>query len=342
MLTKIFRLFAINLAVLSEVVCVSPAISAQDFVSGAVGGQEIVVGSELDYPPYALVDGSGQAAGFSVDLMKATCAAVGLKVRFRVGPWSEVRAALEKDEIDALPLVSYSKEREAVFDFTTPHTIAHGAIFKRDDTPEIMSTSDLRDKDIIVMRSDAAHDWLLRNDVSSNLLLTNKVEESLSLLASGAQDYALAPRLVGLYAAKELKLENIHVTGPLIDAYGRGYGFAVKEGNDALLRYLNEGLSIIRSDGTYGEIYDKWFGAIDPRGVPEEVIYRYILSAVSGLLFVGALVVGWIFVLRRTVVAQTAEIRRSRNGLETTVAERTLDLAWIIHHGPGNGLADMA
>ncbi len=71
---------------------------------------QIVVGSELDYPPYALVTADGQADGFSVDLMKAVCEVMEIDVTFRVGPWSEVRAALENGEIDALPLVSYSDE----------------------------------------------------------------------------------------------------------------------------------------------------------------------------------------------------------------------------------------
>jgi len=177
----------------------------------------IVVGSELDYPPYALVTPKGEADGFSVDLMKAVCAALEIDVSFRVGPWNEVRTALEKGEIDALPLVSYSKEREEVFDFTAPHTITYGVVFKRTQAPDIESPGDLRDKTIIVMQADAGHDWLLRNDMSGHLILTQTVAESLQLLADGKADYALAPHLVGLLTAKELNLKNIEVTGPLLD-----------------------------------------------------------------------------------------------------------------------------
>ena len=287
---------------------------------------KIVVGSELDYPPYALVTEDGQADGFSVDLMKAVCEAMGIDVQFRVGPWDEVRTALERGEIDALPLVSYSKEREAVFDFTMPHTAAHGAIFKHKGTTDIESVVDLRDKAIIVMRGDAGHDWLVRNDISENLTPTNTVEESLRLLASGKHDYAVAPRLVGLLILRELGLTDIEATGPLIDAYGRGYGFAVKKGNTPLLLHLNEGLSIIRSTGRYDQIYDKWFGIVDPKGVPGKVIVRYMLLGLVVIAVVGGLVLIGIVTLRRTVRRQMVELQMAHDGLELRVEERTQEL----------------
>jgi len=268
----------------------------------------------------------GEADGFSVDLMKAVCEAMGIDVTFRVGPWDEVRTALERGEIDALPLVSYSREREAVFDFTLPHTVAHGAVFKRGNSPDIASVVDLRDKTIIVMRADAGHDWLVRNDISEKLVLTRTVADSLRLLASGQHDYVLAPRLVGLITARQLGLADIETTGPLIEAYGRGYGFAVKKGNTALQAQLNEGLGIIRQSGRYDEIYEKWFGLVDPRGVPTGVIVGYGLWGLLGVMVLGGVAFAWISVLRNSVAARTRELRDARDGLERVVAERTREL----------------
>ena len=299
---------------------------AQSDASRGLEEREIVVGSELDYPPYALVTKDGEADGFSVDLMKAVCETMGLKARFRTGPWSEMRSALEKGEIDALPLVSYSKERDAVFDFTVPHTVASGLVFRRKGGAEIESVHDLRDKTIVVMRADAAHDWLVRNDISGHLILVDTVEEGLSLLGSGKGDYAIVPRLVGLITTKKLNLDTIEPTGPLIDAYGRGYGFAVKEGNADLLQILNEGLVIIQRDGTYRRIYDKWFGAVDPRGIALETIVQYGIFGLLILGIVGVAVITWIVMLRRTVAAMTTDLQQANDGLEALVTARTREL----------------
>jgi polar amino acid transport system substrate-binding protein len=39
------------------------------------------------------------------------------------------------------------------------------------------------------------------------------------------------------------------------------YGLAVKKGNTELLEKLNKGLADIKADGTYDQIYTKYFGA---------------------------------------------------------------------------------
>ncbi len=72
--------------------------------------------SELDYPPFAIVHADGTADGFSVDLLKAATEAVGLSVSFKVGPWNELKQELADRILDVLPLVSYSEERDKVYD----------------------------------------------------------------------------------------------------------------------------------------------------------------------------------------------------------------------------------
>ena len=38
-----------------------------------------------------------------------------------------------------------------------------------------------------------------------------------------------------------------------------GFGIVVKKGDKALQDKLNAGLAAVRADGSYGEIYKKWF-----------------------------------------------------------------------------------
>ncbi len=279
----------------------------------------IVVGSELDYPPFALVTEDGQADGFSVDLMKAVCEVMGIEVTFRVGPWNQVRRALEVGQVDALPLVSYSEDRERVFDFTAPHTVSYGMVFKRRDSPDIDDIEDLRGKAVIAMRADATHDWLLENQITDRLVLVKTVADALRLLASGRHDYALIPRLVGLLTAKSLNLNNLETTGPKVGVYGRGYGFAVTEGDYALLQQLNQGLAIVKETGQYDAIYEKWFGIVDPAGVPTETIIRYATWSAAGVAALAALVMAWIISLRSNVARRTRELADEQNRLQEII-----------------------
>ena len=247
--------------------------------AASASGPEVVVGSELDYPPYAMVDQKGEADGFSVDLMKAVCDVVGLTPTFRVGPWSQIRAALVTGEVDALPFVAYSRDREGIFDFSPPHTVAHAAIFKRKDTPDIDREHGLRGKAIIVVRAGGPHEWLLRNDVSDRITVTDTIGDSLRLLAVGEHDYAILAHLTGLQVVREQGLAGIEVTGPPLDIYGRGYGFAVKKGNARLLQQLSDGLAVVRQNGRYDELHVKWFGVAEPQKPPLTAILAYLVCA---------------------------------------------------------------
>ena len=87
--------------------------------------------SELDYPPFAVVQQNGSASGFSVELLRAVVAEVSLKIDFTVGPWHEIKDRLINGQLDVLPLVSFSAERDKLLDFSAPYLRMHGAIFVR-------------------------------------------------------------------------------------------------------------------------------------------------------------------------------------------------------------------
>ena len=102
--------------------------------------------SEYDYPPFSIVRPDGTADGFSVQLLTEVTKAVGLGIKFKVGPWNKIKQALIDGNLDVLPLVSYSKERDKILDFTAPYLRMHGAIFVRKDQKSIHSETDLIDK----------------------------------------------------------------------------------------------------------------------------------------------------------------------------------------------------
>ncbi|MEO5377103.1 MAG: PAS domain S-box protein [Magnetococcus sp. DMHC-6] len=302
MANKIGRIFVIIL--ISLLLLHMPHIVFS--VSDTKANQETIkkilqVGSEIDFPPFAIVNEKGEADGFSVDLFKAVAQELGLEVRFRVGHWHEIRDALEKGEIDALPFVSYSKERDQLFDFTAPHTIADATIFVRNGERGIDTEADLAGRTIIAMRDDATHDYLVRNGFIQHLILVNTISDALQILANGTGEMAFLPRLTGLLIINRIGLSNIEIKGPRISVHGGGHRFAVREGNTELLAQLGYGLGIVKANGKYNEIYDKWFGIIDPRGIPKETIYTYSALAGGIFLFVLTMTLLWSWSLQREV-----------------------------------------
>ncbi len=219
-------------------------------------------GCEVDYPPFCIVDEHGKADGFSVELMRASMDAMDHDVTFRTGPWSEVRGWLERGEIDALPLVGRTPEREQLFDFTIPYMSLHGAIVVREDNTTIRFLEDLRGRQVAVMKGDNAEEFLRREDRGIDIVTTPTFEDALQELSQGRYDAVVTQRLVALRLIQEANLTNLQVVNKPVTGFRQDFCFAVKEGDRATLALLNEGLALVMADGTYRHLHTKWFASL--------------------------------------------------------------------------------
>jgi len=226
-------------------------------------GPPILSASEIDFPPFCMVDADGRAAGFSVELMRAALAAMGRDVIFRTGPWAEVKGWLEKGEVQALPLVGRTPEREALFDFTFPYMSLHGAIVVRQNAADIRDLGDLRGRRVAVMKGDNAEEFLRRKDRGIDIHTTSTFEEAFQELSRGRHDAVVIQRLVALRLIQETGLTNLRVVSKPIEDFRQDFCFAVKKGDSGTLALLNEGLAIVMADGTYRHLHAKWFAALE-------------------------------------------------------------------------------
>ncbi len=289
------------------------------FTVPSASGRTLKSASELDYPPFAIVLADGTADGFSVELLKAVTQAVGLDVEIIVDPWHEIKQQLADRQLDVLPLVSYSKERDKVFDFTAPYLHMHGTIFVRKGKTTIHNKSDLCDKEVLVMRGDTAHEYAVREKLTDSLILTESFEDALVMLSEGKHDAVIVQHLMGLQLIIKLDISNVVSVNSLqetslkpsakpLSGFEQKFSFAVQEGDAKLLSQLNEGLSIVFANGTYDKLYEKWFSPILPRPpVPLTLILKYLVFILIPILLLVA-VMGYIY-NRREVTSKTRQLR---------------------------------
>jgi ABC-type amino acid transport substrate-binding protein/signal transduction histidine kinase/CheY-like chemotaxis protein len=219
--------------------------------------------AEIDYPPFSIVGDNGRADGFSVELLRAVVQAMGRHVTFRAGSWVEVKGWLEQGEIQALPLVGRTPERESVFDFTFPYMSLHGAIVVRAGSNDIRDLRDLRGRRVAVMKGDNAEEFLRREERGVEIHTTTTFEDGLRELSEGRYDAVVIQRLVALRLIEEGGLANLRIVNEPIDGFRQDFCFAVKEGDRETLALLNEGLALVMADGTYRRLHAKWFAALE-------------------------------------------------------------------------------
>ncbi len=279
--------------------------------------QRILVGGDHNYPPYEFLDGSGQPAGFNVELTRAVAEIMGLNVLIRLGNWGDMRQLLAEGEVDILQGMVSTPERQDEVDFSTPHAKVYQSIWVRSGS-NIKELDDLVGKHVIVMRNAVMHDFMLQHpELNATVTPVNTLEDALRKLSAGEADASLVAKLPGEYLLPKIDLRNIRpIAKPLL---AQDYGYAVKKGNAELLARFNEGLALLKKSGRYRPIYEKWLGVLPQPGFSTEKVLRIGAMVVVPLLLLLAGTFFWSRTLRRQVALRTEDLQ-----LEVTRKEQAL------------------
>lgn len=106
--------------------------------------------------------------------------------------------------------------------------------------------------------------------------------------------------------------------GSVIPDYKRVFAFGVRKGADELREKLNQGLMIVKSNGDYQKIYEKWLTAGDPW-----LKYRKVLQiAIPIALTIALAAMLWTQILRQAVKRKTAELAAKNDELEKEIIVR--------------------
>lgn len=317
-----------RLRILCMVAALFIALFAKNASSAADNPSEIRVACEQDFKPYSFIDENGRPAGFGVDLTNAIAEAMDIPIKITPATWDTAWNGLIAGQFDALPIVAKLPSRVSLVDFSLPHTETFDAFFVRSGEPLIKNIEEAKGKEILVMRSDAAHHALLERKFEGKVIPVDTISEMLSRLASGKHDAFLFPKLLGTMKMKELGIKGLKA-GPTIPDYKREFSFAVKKGDTELLEKLNQGLLIVKSNGEYERIYEKWFAFEDPW-----LKYRKYFWPITSVLITVAVIAGFsLIILQRMVKRRTVELaeknkmlRLAKDELKERVDQRTAEL----------------
>lgn len=275
---------------------------------------KLIIGGSYDYPPYSYLDEKGNPAGFSVDLSKAIAKVLHKDSKLILEAWSNVRKHLEDGETNLIHDISFSEKRAEVYDFSVPFHKSPFAVFAKKGSPKVNNIEDMAGRRIIVIKGDMGQDFITEKKLTTSIHPVDSYADAILLLEKGEFDYALLDQLVGLYWIKTLGAENI-----VLEEYSpfyMKYCYAAKKGNEEILLEINGALSILKKNGTYDEIFNKWMNLINPFAFTwKEFLYKYLwmFAVIGGVIF---LLFIWNYTLRKKVLQRTAELNKSNISLQ--------------------------
>ena len=227
----------------------------------ACGGQAdlgtVVIGLNAEYPPFENVDEDGNLVGFDVELMTAIAEEAGFEFEWVNTRWDGIFVALASGEFDAvISAATITAERAETVDFSDPYFNAGQAITVRKDS-DILGPDDLAGVKVGVQLGTTGDIWL-SDETDAEVVRYDENTLAFQALANGDVDAAVADSPTAAEIVRANPEMDLKV---LPDAYtDELYGIAVNKDRTDLLEAINAGLAAIRENGTYDEIYDKWFG----------------------------------------------------------------------------------
>jgi arginine/lysine/histidine/glutamine transport system substrate-binding/permease protein len=225
-------------------------------------GKILKVATEPTFPPFEMKakDGDG-LEGFDVDLFKAIGEKAGLTIEFVSLPFDGIIPALQAKTVDAaISGMTITAERAQTISFSRPYFKAGLAIATRKDDRNIKNFDDLTNKKIAVQLGTTGAKQA-ETIPGAKVSQFDSAALALQELVNGNVDAVVNDGPVTLYAIKVANLQQLQVVGELVtEEY---YGIALPK-NSPNLQVINDTLGSLLQDGTYEQIYQKWFGVQPP------------------------------------------------------------------------------
>ena len=235
------------------------------FGTNAIAADKLKIGTEGAYPPFNLIDASGQVVGFDIDIAQALCAKMKTECEVVTSDWDGIIPALNSKKFDFIAAsMSITDERKKSVDFTgkyysTPAKLAmkDGATYK--------DVADLKGKKIGVQRSSVYDRYA--TDVfapaGAEIVRYSSQNEVFLDLASGRLDATLADSVnIDDGFLKTDAGKGFAFIGPDFtdeQYFGEGQGIAVRRGDKALADKISAAILAIRANGKYKQVQDKYF-----------------------------------------------------------------------------------
>ncbi|WHY91564.1 transporter substrate-binding domain-containing protein [Neobacillus cucumis] len=282
------------------------------------------IAGEWDLPPFSYKDQQGALTGINIELMEKIAKENGLKFEYIPMEMHEAEQALRDGKVDAIAGVTYTTEKDKVFDFSQSYfTMSDSLIIPKKSKDKIKSIEDLRDRHIVLQDHTPVLSTLL-NLRNTNLTLVSNEYSGLLTLLNGRADVFIGNEFTASFFLKEFGQEdNFLILDEVINP--ADYAIAVKEGNEDFLSIINQTLTKLKAKGEVSKLVDKW---VSPETEAKIARLEHFIFYLSIFLLIGALILIVIYVwnqrLKAAVNLHTKDLRLLNEDLQMQ-KQRTAD-----------------
>jgi polar amino acid transport system substrate-binding protein len=223
-------------------------------------GTPLVIGMELNYPPFEMTDPEGNPAGVGVDLAKALCAFVHRPLSIQNMPFEGLIPALKTGRIDLIiSSMTATDERRQTIDFSDPYLSTGLSILVKKGSP-IQSIADVDKPGVTVtVKTGTTAANYTRDHFKNATVLTFQQDSACALeVAQGKADAFLYDQMSIYQFAKKFPDTTRGLLAPF---QKESWAIGIRKGNVALENQVNAFLRDFRAKHGFDALGDKYLKA---------------------------------------------------------------------------------
>jgi ABC-type amino acid transport substrate-binding protein len=237
--------------------------------AGGGGGQQpqfetneegvLQVGSCLDYRPFEFMKG-GEETGFDVELSEAIAEELGLEVEWVRADFDTIFTSVASQKFDMVAAAStITPGRQEVVDFSDPYyNSRQGLAVNTEESPDIKTIDDLGEGDVVGVQKGTTGADYAKQELGGRgveIKTFTSLPDAFTDLEAGNVEAVVNDEPS---SAEEVKTRPGLEVVQAIDT-DEEYGFAFSKENPELTLAVNEALETVIENGTYEEIFSKYF-----------------------------------------------------------------------------------
>lgn len=282
-----------------------------------------------DNAPKIFVDANGNPSGFFVEILGEIAKKENWSLTYKKCQWQECLLMLENGELDIMPDVAYSKEREKRFLFNKEIVISNWSTLFSNKKSKIVSILDLDDKRVALLENSIQQEQIEESftlfGVVPLLLPVKSFEEAFTLTQRGVVDAAIVNRHFG---AQYFEKYNLAESSILLNPAALKFALTKREQSIEIAQRLDYHLDLIKKDrdSIYYTAEKKWLEIKPKMGLPEW-FYPFVIIISSLFLLLG----GAVLFFRYLVGVKTKKIIADAHHLQAIENEKAHNYRQVLY-----------
>jgi polar amino acid transport system substrate-binding protein len=233
--------------------------------------EQLIVGMELNYPPFEMINGQGQPAGMSVAMAEALGKKLGKEVQIQNIPFDGLIPALKTGKIDLIiSSMTATPERAESIDFSEPYLRTGLCLLvNKKAGVHTIAEVDVPGRTLAVKQGTTGQVYAQSHLKHARLLVLDKEDACvLEVVQNKAQAFIFDQMSVFKHWQRHRDTTDA-VLKPFQEEH---WAFGIRKGNEALKVQVNDFLKAFRVEGGFERLADEYLKeqkqAFDAMGIP--------------------------------------------------------------------------